>query len=71
MGRGKLYEMMEKEGRLGRKQRQEQDEERSKEESRKNGENEQRRKSQVCVSYYHIAILSSIYSLSAKVVSKV
>ncbi|CAB3979435.1 GRB10-interacting GYF 2-like [Paramuricea clavata] len=43
MGRGKLYDMMEKEGRLGRKPRQ--DEEKLKDELGKNGENEQRRKS--------------------------
>jgi hypothetical protein len=50
MGRGKLYDMMEKEGRLvGR--RQEQDDEKLKEESRKNGESEQRKK--VCVKYFH------------------
>ena len=48
MGRGKLYEVMEKEGRLGRKQRQEQDEEKLEEELRKNGESEQRKKTQVC-----------------------
>jgi hypothetical protein len=45
MGRGKLYDMMEKEGRLGRKPRQ--DEEKLKDELGKNGENEQRRKSKV------------------------
>ena len=45
MGRGKLYDMMEKEGRPVR--RQEQDEEKLKEEKRKSRESEQRKK--VCV----------------------